>query len=548
MNCATICLPTAPRQVPWCGVAGAAVSLLCASLLPTSVVAQETPAIALASKITIVPRVSVAETFTNNVRLDNANKRSELITQVSPGIRISSSGGWIRGSIDYALTESLYANNTSARQSQNSLTAAGTLEAVDNWAFLDFSGSISQQAISAFGKPSSGGVLAGGNSTETSVYRLSPYIRGQIAGLATYEARYSIASLSSASAAAADSEQRDASLRLSGGQSSYGLSWGLDANHQVVAYSGAGRSTSSSAINGRLQYALNERWAAYTRIGHESNDFSALNGQQSDFVALGGTWTPNPDLRVSLDQDTRGFSGLGINWVPSKRTSVTVTRNRQLYGATHAVVLGYRTSNTAWTFSDSRGVSSSPAQGAGVQPPSLYDLLTSQFAAAELDAVKREQYNAFLLANGVRPNASAIGGFLSSSVSLQRSQQLSFALFGARSTLSMFVTRSHNTRLDTLSTAADDFLTASAVTQNGLSANYAYRLTAKSVVSVAAARQATSGSNTNAGTSSKTFNVNLSTQLTRDTSASVGARRVIFDSTATPYSETAVTGNLQVRF
>ena len=522
--------------------------LLCASLWPTSVVAQETPAIALPSKITIVPRVSVAETFTNNVRLDNANKRAELITQVSPGIRISSSGGRIRGSIDYALTESLYANNTSARQSQNSLTAAGTLEAVDNWAFLDFSGSISQQAISAFGKPSSGGVLAGGNSTETSVYRLSPYIRGQIAGLATYEARYSITSLSSASAAAADSEQRDASLRLSGGQSSYGLSWGFDAKHQVVAYSGAGRSTSSSAINGRLQYGLNERWAAYTRIGHESNDFSALNGQQGDFVALGGTWTPNPDLRVSLDQDTRGFTGMGINWVPSKRTSVTVTRNGQLYGSTHTVVLGYRTSNTAWTFSDSRGVSSSPAQGAGVQPPSLYDLLTSQFAAAEPDIVKREQYDAFLLANGLRPNASAIGGFLSSSVSLQRSQQLSFALFGARSTLSMFVTRSHNTRLDTLSTAVDDFLTASAVTQNGLSANYAYRLTAKSVVSVAAARQATSGSNANAGTSSKTFNVNLSTQLTRDTSASVGARRVIFDSTATPYSETAVTGNLQVRF
>lgn len=548
MNCSTICLPTAPRQMPWCGVAGVAVGLLCASLWPTSVVAQETPAIALPSKITIVPRVSVAETFTNNVRLDNANKRAELITQVSPGIRISSSGGRIRGSIDYALTESLYANNTSARQSQNSLTAAGTLEAVDNWAFLDFSGSISQQAISAFGKPSSGGVLAGGNSTETSVYRLSPYIRGQIAGLATYEARYSITSLSSASAAAADSEQRDASLRLSGGQSSYGLSWGFDAKHQVVAYSGAGRSTSSSAINGRLQYGLNERWAAYTRIGHESNDFSALNGQQGDFVALGGTWTPNPDLRVSLDQDTRGFTGLGINWVPSKRTSVTVTRNGQLYGSTHTVVLGYRTSNTAWTFSDSRGVSSSPAQGAGVQPPSLYDLLTSQFAAAEPDIVKREQYDAFLLANGLRPNASAIGGFLSSSVSLQRSQQLSFALFGARSTLSMFVTRSHNTRLDTLSTAVDDFLTASAVTQNGLSANYAYRLTAKSVVSVAAARQATSGSNANAGTSSKTFNVNLSTQLTRDTSASVGARRVIFDSTATPYSETAVTGNLQVRF
>jgi uncharacterized protein (PEP-CTERM system associated) len=141
-------------------------------------------------KITIVPRVSVTETFTNNVRLSSANPKSEAITEVSPGIRISSDGGRIRGSIDYSLTEVFYANNSSGRRSLNNLSANGTVEAIDNWAFLDFSGNVGQQSISAFGTPSSGALLTGGNSTETSVYRISPYLRGRFGSNAEYEARY----------------------------------------------------------------------------------------------------------------------------------------------------------------------------------------------------------------------------------------------------------------------------------------------------------------------------------------------------------------------
>ena len=528
------------------GVQGGLVTCVLA-LCSASVLSQEQTGSGIASKISIVPRVSVSETFTNNAFLNDANKRSELITQLSPGIRISSTGGRIKGSLDYSLTELLYANNTSGRRSQNSLNAAGSIEAVDNWAFVDFSGNIGQQSISAFGAPSSGGVLSGGNSTESSVFRLSPYLRGRLAGLGDYEARYSLTTSRSASAAVSGSDQQELSLKLNGGQSRYGLSWGFDARNQSVDYS-IGRSTRSSALNARLQYALNENWAGYTRVGHESNDFAVATSQQDDFAAVGASWSPNPDLKVSVDRDTRGFTGLGVNWAPSKRASVSFTREGRLYGATHRLALAYRTPSTAWTFSDSRAVTSNPAQGAATQSVSLYDLLSSQFAAGESDQIKRAQYDDFLLANGVKPGLTAVGGFLSSSVSLQRSQQLSFALFGARSTLSAVATRSQNSKLDTLSTAIDDFVTSNVVQQNGLSFNYAYRLTAKSVLSLAAARQVSSGSAGVAGTSLRSYNLNLSTQLTRDTSASVGARRVSFDSATTPYTETAVTGNVSVQF
>ena len=112
----------------------------------------------------------------------------------------------------------------------------------------------------------------------------------------------------------------------------------------------------------------------------------------------------------------------------------------------------------------------------------------------------------------------------------------------------MVATRSQNTKLDTLSTGIDDFLTSSSVVQNGLSANYSHRVTARSVVSLGASRQSSSGSAGVSGTATKTFNVNLSTQLSREASATLGARRVVFDSSTAPYSETAVTGSLSLQF
>lgn len=512
-----------------------------------SALAQDMPAAGVAPRMSIVPRVSVIETYSNNALLDNANRRSDFVSEFGPGIRISSTGGRIRGSLDYALHEIIYANNSRSRQSQNSLNATATADIVDNWLSIDLNGNVGQQAISAFKTPGSGGVLPAGNSTETSVFRVSPHVRGRLANMVDYDARYSVSSTSNGSAAVADSSQRDAAIKLSAGQPSHGLSWAFDGTHQAVDYS-TGRATSSSLLNARLQYALSEHWASYAKLGHENNDYAAVNTRQGNFTAVGVAWTPAPDLKASLDRDSRGFTGLGINWAPSNRTSVVVTREGRLYGSTHNVALAYRTPSTAWTFSDSRSAVSSPAGGPGFQTVSLYDLLSGQFAATEPDLVKREQYNAFLQANGITPGLTAVSGFLSSSLSLQRTQQLSFALFGARSTVSLAANRSQNTRLDTLTTAVDDFVTSNVVVQNGLTANYSYRLTGKSIVSLLLSRQVTSGSAGVAGTSLKSFNVNLSTQLTRETSASLGARRVVYDNITVPYSETAITGNLLVQF
>ena len=523
------------------------VVLFMLGLVATAGHAQTSLDVGTAGRIVVVPRISVTETFTNNVALSSTNKQSELITQISPGIRVSSQGGRITGSVDYSLNELLYARNSSGPRSENRLNASGKVEVIDKTGYIDFSGVVSQQAISAFRSPTNSATLLNGNSTETALFRLSPNIRGRLGDVAQYDARYSLATSRSGATTTSDVNSSELSLQLGaiGGRTVAG--WTLGLNRQTVDFS-AGRSTESQRIDGQVNFPFNPQWGAFVRAGHESNDFTGAATRKSDFTALGLNWTPNDELRVSVDQDSRGSTGIVARWTPSKRTSVSVVREQRLYGDTHSIALAYRTPSTAWTFSDSRSAVTNPGQITGAAAPSLYDILFGQFITIEPDPVKRDQYDAFLRANGIVPNATAVGGFLTSSLSLQRQQQLSFALFGARSTLSIIGTRSSNSRLNSGATGPDDFATAGVVSQNGLSANYSYRLTARSLLSVIAARQSSSGSLGGVGTSSRSMNVNLSSSLTRDISASISARRVVFDSATAPYTETAVTGSLSVQF
>ena len=151
---------------------------------------------AFAGNWTITPTLAVTETATNNLNLSSTNTQSSLSTNIAPGISIYGNGDRAKLRLNYTMNNIFYTADPSRNnQTQNSLNAFGTLEAVENWLFIDASGNISQQSISAFGAtPISSDVntSVNGNITETSTYQVSPYIRGSFGSFADYQLRYSL--------------------------------------------------------------------------------------------------------------------------------------------------------------------------------------------------------------------------------------------------------------------------------------------------------------------------------------------------------------------
>jgi len=109
------------------------------------------------------------------------------------------------------------------------------------------------------------------------------------------------------------------------------------------------------------------------------------------------------------------------------------------------------------------------------------------------------------------------------------------------------LTRTESNRLDTLVSVVDNLSNANTVIQNGFSINYSHRLTPDYALGVVLSRQASSGSAADQDTRLKFLNVNLTGKLGQKTAASLGLRHVVSDS-LNAYTETAVTGNLNVQF
>ncbi len=466
----------------------------------------------------------MTETYTSNVRLSSTDPQSELVTEVSPGLRVSANGNRIKGYLDYSLIGRAFAQGTSGANIQNALTAFGSFEAIETWAFVDVNASINQQTISALGTQSSSSSLINDNQTETTNVRISPYLRGKLGSLVNYEARYSLANSSSKSALVSDVSTRDGTIKLNGRGEGARLGWTANASHQNVSFS-AGRATESDQVNGGLTYAVSPQFDFSLTAGHESNNFSSV--------------------------DKRGGStfGLGVNWVPSERTRVSASRQRRTFGDSHGINLSHRTGRTIWTFSDSQDAVVSPSQAGLSNLGSNFDLFFEQFASIEPDLTKRAALvTNFLQTNGIDPAGAVISSFLSSGISLQRRQNLSFSLLGLRDTVTVTATRSDTSRLDSITTATDDLSSSSSIRQSGLSVSLAHRLTPVTSVTILGLTQQSSDSSGLQETSSKTINLSLSTKLGSKSTAAVNARRAVFDSRTSPYTESAISGTLNVQF
>lgn len=459
--------------------------------------------------VSVVPRVSVTETFTNNVALKSSNPQSDQVTEVAPGIRINILGPRLKTYFDYSLNEIYYAQGSSSSRQQNALNTVGTLEAIDDWAFIDFSGNISQQAISAFGPQSTSNTAVNANQTEVANYRLSPYIRGRIGSVANYEARVTRSITSADDATASNNADTQSLVRVGNASAFRSLGWTALASRQKVSYS-AGRTTEDDSYSLGLTYAVTPQLNVSASAGQESNNYTTLEKQHYD------------------------TSSVVLNWRPSERTTLSAASGKRSFGNTHNWSFEHRSARTLWRFSDNKDVNVSPNQyGYGGIGPN-YGLPVGQLGPFPPDVIS--------------PTNAVVNSFLTSGIPVQRRQDLSFALLGIRDTITFFLTRTETNRLDTVTSVVDSLSDGATVKQDGFSVSYSHRLTPDYTLGALLSRQNTSGDTTGQETALKSFNVNLTGKVGQKTAASVGLRRVVSTSSANPYTETAVIGNLTVQF
>jgi uncharacterized protein (PEP-CTERM system associated) len=478
---------------------------------------------------TIVPRVGLTETLTDNINLTSTDTQSGLISQLSPGIRIDTRTARLKMFLDYQLDAIAYSTGDNGNQVQNYLNAFGTLEAVDNWLFLDFGGQISQQIINQFGQQSSSNVFNTGNTTETSTYFLSPFIRGQLGGSADYFLRYNTSVTNSQDSTLSDVTISQWLGQIKGNTTFQNLNWAIDGSQQNTNYS-QGRDYDDSRIRALLIYRLFPEFRISGSGGYESNNYQ------------------------SLDNEGNNTYGAGFDWTPTERTRASGFWEHRFFGTGHNVLLSHRFPLSSIRYTDTRDVSLIPNQFTTAGLGTVYDQYFQIFASLIPDPVSRDTYVRNLLNQaGIAPNAQAINNYLANRPQVQRNQQLSLVLFGSRNSITFLAGRSDSQPLTLAPNGLEGIVSESGrVTQQGYALSYSHRLTEFTGLNLLGSRQKNKSGLTNElDTTLTTYQIGISTRLGAKTVGALYARHQDFngsDLTTTPYKENALIASVTMVF
>ncbi len=480
----------------------------------------------------ITPTISAYETITDNVNQTNKNQKNDFITDITPGINISGVGDRAKLSLDYQMHNLMYARETSKNNLQNSLSAFGSLEAVENFFFIDASASIYQQNLSAFrgATYSNVDVNSSNNTSETRSYLISPYIRGTFGSFAEYQLRYNLSSSTSSENNRYNADTKEVVARLAGIRGATQFGWAVDASSRKIDYQ-VGRDNEADLLRGTLTYHYSPQLRLLLIGGYERNDYASVN------------------------KESHTIKGAGFEWAPTERTLLSASREDRFFGGSNNISFSHRTAGTAWNYRETKDAYVATDQ-ANALSGTYFGLYDSMFSSMIPDPVTRAAFvNSFLLSNGLTPDAQLQGGFATTGVTLRHQRELSFALLGARNTVTFAATWSKTKELSqgigTGLLLGTDFGDVDKVRQQGLSVNWSHKLTGLSSLTGGIARLESRGSGGSSVSTDQTMlTVNFLTQLGPQTSAGVGIRRTEFDgsSNSSNYTENALTGSITHRF
>ncbi|WP_198156929.1 TIGR03016 family PEP-CTERM system-associated outer membrane protein [Aquincola tertiaricarbonis] len=470
------------------------------------------------------PSLSVQQTFTDNYRIQ-PDRESDAVTQATVGMRLVGAGTRLRGDLDLSLTGLAYARHSEENNIQRYLRGNGSVELLEDRAFVEVNGSVTQQQISAFGPATDNPALANDNRTQVTNLTISPFIRGPLGGSVQYEARYTYGLTRSSQFGAADSSTSGLLLSLQGGDRQRTLSWSLAANSQVSDFS-EGEESESDSLRGTLSYPV-----------------------LPSVVLTGIGGVERSDLQ-SATKERHSISGLQLEWVPSERTNLSARFERRYFGDSHAVNFSFRTPRTVWTFSDTRDINLLGGGTGNTGLGSVYDVLFLQFASVEPDLQRRDLLVRSLITQlNLNPNATVIPGFLSASPTLQRRQSLSLALVGKRSNLLLQASQSNTQRVNNVASGiSDDLSRADNVRQRGFDVTFSHKLTPIASVSTSVSWQRSRGDINAQSSALKTVSTGYNTQIGYRTSLNVGARYTQSTGSVQPYTERAVYGSVGFSF
>jgi uncharacterized protein (PEP-CTERM system associated) len=378
-----------------------------------------------AAEWTVVPRLSLRETYSDNLRLGGGvgvglegaglvgGERGDFITQINPGLLVNGLGPRFNVHANYTMNNLIYAQASHLTRIRHQLNARGTAELLEDFFFVDGAAVITQQNVSLFGPQAIDNVNVTGNRADIRRFNVSPYIRHRFKDLAFGELRYGHNIVSSSANSLRNSQGDSFSARLNSGTAFSVLQWGVNYSNNMIRFDSTGRTVELERSIANLRYMVTPQFGLTATGGYERNSFLSIRGNPSSPM-----WTA------------------GFTWTPSERTNIAANAGQRFFGDTYFADARHRTRLTTWIFNYVEDVTTFNQQallgGVGIAD-SLNQLIAAQ--NPNIDPGTIQQNTDVLLGPEFSGSFFVPTNFVTNRLFLQKRLQASVALNGSRNTL-----------------------------------------------------------------------------------------------------------------
>jgi uncharacterized protein (PEP-CTERM system associated) len=308
-----------------------------------------------AARTDIEPRISIRETFSDNVRLTSTQKDVGFVTTISPGFRASIDGGRVQGSIDYSMDYRIGQFAKVFDKVRHSLAAKVNSELINDFLYLEGGAVATVLNQDLRGSRSISGDNDNPNVNNVFSGYIAPVVRRRIGDFARFEGGYKFSdtevedrnrsslgtgdALNVARQLGSDSKRHEFFGTFSSGDFFQFIRWDVDAAYEAENIEDLNERYRSRRATFNGEIPLNRYFSVLGSVGYEKVSDTT---DKVDFVSLDRSaecLERTPGRCTVIDQDGLIWDA-GFRLSPSQRTELVVRGGRR-YGDNIVNVNGF---------------------------------------------------------------------------------------------------------------------------------------------------------------------------------------------------------------
>ena len=301
----------------------------------------------------------------------------------------------------------LFATTQDQTTYRTTLTSLLSVEAVDDFFFVDASANIYQTFISPLLPRPETGFSVTNNRTQSVVLGLSPYIKGVTANGFTYSLRSDNSWSAYSQSSLGSTFTSNALVNVESPVTAARLRYAFEYNYFYTKYEFQPRAFYQQAARLRPIYTVSPKLTVNAVVGYETNDY---------FTSYSGA-----------------IYGGGLRWNPTPRTELSGFAEHRFFGLSYGVNFNHRRRLTSWALTAYRNTYSSTAQLLTLTPGTTQQVLNAALLARYPDPFERQQVVGQLLAQaGLPPVLTSPYTFYTNQIYLAQGATASAALLGKK--------------------------------------------------------------------------------------------------------------------